>query len=808
MEIRARESNHGNNSGRETEGTGLNSYIQEIAAIGKFAHIEALKEKMLAEPRYVSIEQARIITRVYRATEGEPSCIRRAKALKASLEEMQIRIEPQEQIVGNRTAGVRSGVVFPETGASWVDREFETLPTRPQDRFNIRTEDVEEFRRDILPYWKGRSLEDRVRAAAGEEVDAIAKVVKINQKDHSQGHICPNTKKWLQLGPAGIRREAEAHMERATEDQKDFYRSTCLVMEGAQNFMRRYADLAEEMYAAQGGENLREVARICRKLAEESPATYHEALQLTWFLYVILQMEGNASSYSPGRMDQYLYPYFLRSRAQGMTLEEALELTEGLWHKFNQIVYLRNSNSAKYFAGFPIGFNVAIGGQNLDGSDASNELSYLFLQAQAHLLLPQPNLSLRVFKNSPEELLEAASRVIGMGSGIPQVFNDESVIPALEAHGVSHEDAVNYAIVGCVELTTHGNSLGWSDAAMFNLVKALELTLTGGVDLLTGKKIGPDLGNLTTYATYGELEAAFAQMIDGYMDRMVDAIAVVDRIHAEVLPTPFLSAVIDDCMALGKDVTLGGAHYNFAGVQAIQVANIADSLEAIRKLVYEEKSVSAQQLLDALRSDFKDDELLRTRLIRRAPKYGNDIPEVDEIGAKWARYFGDRLKLYRNRRGGIYQMGLYTVSAHVPMGQNVGASADGRHARDPLADGGVSAMYGRDVQGPTALLQSVSKLPFEMVSNGSLLNMKFLPQFFRTQTGIEKFAGFLRAFCRLGISHIQFNVLNEADLRAAQREPEKYRGLTVRVAGYTAYFTELAPDLQEEIIARTSYEAV
>ena len=491
-----------------------------------------------------------------------------------------------------------------------------------------------------------------------------------------------------------------------------------------------------------------------------------------------------------------------------MRLEEALELTECLWLKFNQIVYLRNSNSAKYFAGFPIGFNVAVGGQNLDGSDASNELSYLFLQAQSHLLLPQPNLSLRMYKGSPEQLLEAASRVIGMGSGIPQVFNDESIIPALELHGISHEDAVNYAIVGCVELTTHGNTLGWSDAAMFNLVKALELTLTGGIDLLDGRQMGPNYGDLTTYATYEELEAAFARMIDHYMDRMVDMVAIMDEMHAKILPTPFLSAVIDDCMALGKDVTLGGAYYNQAGVQAIQVANVADSLEAIRKFVYEDKSVSAAELLDALKRDFEGCELLRARLIHKAPKYGNDIPEVDGIGAKWARYFGEGLKKYRNRRGGIYQMGLYTVSAHVPMGQNVGASADGRHARDPLADGGVSAMYGRDEKGPTALLQSVARLPFELVSNGSLLNMKFLPAFFQTQSGIEKFARFLRAFCRLGISHIQFNVLNESDLRAAQKDPEKYRGLTVRVAGYTAYFTELAPDLQEEIIARTTYEAV
>lgn len=787
----------------------MTTLYEEIGKLPKSMRTEALKKKMLDEPRYVSIEQARIITEVYKATEGEPACIRRAKALKASLERMEIRIEPDELIVGNRTAGVRAGVVFPETGASWVDREFETLPTRPQDRFNVREADIREFRESILPYWKGVSLEDQVRARAGAEVDAIARVVKINQKDHSQGHICPNTKKWLAMGPAGIRADAEARLAASSDQgQRDFYTSIILSMEGASDFMRRYADLADERFAETGKENLREIARICRKIAERPAESYHEALQAAWFLFVILQMEGNASSFSPGRMDQYLYPYYRKSRSEGMTLETALELTEGLWLKFNQIVYLRNSNSAKYFAGFPIGFNVAIGGQNLDGSDASNDLSFLFLQAQAHLLLPQPNLSLRMYKGSPEELLEAASRVIGMGSGIPQVFNDESIIPALEQHGISHEDAVNYAIVGCVELTTHGNSLGWSDAAMFNMVKALELTLTGGVDLLNGKQSGPNYGDLTTYRTYEELENAFGRMIDHYMDRMVDLVAIMDEMHAKILPTPFLSAVIDDCMALGKDVTLGGAHYNQAGVQAIQMANVADSLEAIRKLVYEDKSVSAAELLDALKKDFEGYETLRARLIHKAPKYGNDIEEVDAIGAKWARYFGDGLKRYRNRRGGIYQMGLYTVSAHVPMGQNVGASADGRHARDPLADGGVSAMYGRDAKGPTALLQSVAKLPFELVSNGSLLNMKFLPAFFKTQTGIEKFAAFLRAFCSLGISHIQFNVLNEADLRAAQREPEKYRGLTVRVAGYTAYFTELAPDLQEEIIARTTYDAV
>lgn len=328
-----------------------------------------------------------------------------------------------------------------------------------------------------------------------------------------------------------------------------------------------------------------------------------------------------------------------------------------------------------------------------------------------------------------------------------------------------------------------------------------------GVDQLTGEKTGLDLGDLTTYKTFEELEEAYAKQIDHFSDRMVTCITQVEKMH-ELLPTPFLSAVIDDCLTRGMDVTQGGARYNFAGVQAIQIANVADSLAAIKLLVYDEKKLSAQELLHALQTNFEDAPLVRTMLLNKVPKYGNDVPWVDELGAKWVNYFADGLRKYRNGRGGIYQMGLYTVSAHVPMGQNVAASADGRYARDPLADGGVSAMYGRDVSGPTALLHSVSRLPFEKASNGTLLNMKFLPQFFKTQTGIVKFTQLLRAVCRLGISHIQFNVLNEADLKDAQAHPENYRGLTVRVAGYTAYFTELARDLQDEIIARTTYEAI
>jgi formate C-acetyltransferase len=340
---------------------------------------------------------------------------------------------------------------------------------------------------------------------------------------------------------------------------------------------------------------------------------------------------------------------------------------------------------------------------------------------------------------------------------------------------------------------------------MFNMVKALELTLNNGVCLLTGKPMGLDLGNLADYQNYEALEDAFRRQMDHFIDRMIKACDVVDRLHAELLPSPFLSSVIDGCAEKGLDVTAGGARYNLSGIQAIQVANVADCLAVAKKCIYEDRTLQAQDLLTALRSNFKDSEPLRQQLINKVPKYGNDIEWVDAIATTWVDYFADKMTAYTNARGGIYHTGLYTVSAHVPMGQNVGASLDGRKAKDPLADGGMSAMYGRDRNGPTALLNSVSRINPRHGSNGTLLNMKFLPEFFHSEEGIAKFSALLRTFVALRINHVQFNVLRKEDLLAAKADPESWRGLTVRVAGYTAYFLELADDLQEEIIARTSY---
>ena len=783
---------------------------ESIAAFEPTPRILGLKERMLAEPRYLSLEQALIITEVYQRNEGASVPVKRALALAEAMRRLEIGIDPQELIVGNRTRGVRAGVVFPEAGISWIDREIEGLPTRPQDKFNVHPEDVAAFREKILPYWKGRSLEDTLRAEFGSQLDAIARVVKINQKDHAQGHICPDTAKWIAVGPAGLRREAAARIETAPPEQREFFECLLTVLDAACDFMRRYAAMALAMAADAApadAANLREVARVCTKLSRGGAETFREAVQALWFLFVLLHLESNASSFSPGRADQYLWPYLEADlRAGRLDLSRALELVDALWLKFNQVVYLRNSHSAAFFAGFPIGFNVAFGGRDDQGNDCSNELSYLFLKAQDHIRLPQPNLSARLHENTPDEMLDECTRVIGLGTGMPQVFNDESIIPALEAQGIDHRDAVNYAIVGCVELTTHGNNLGWSDAAMFNLVKALELALNDGVCLQTGKQLGPRTGTLLDLERYEDVERALASQIDFFFERMIAACEKVEEIHQRVLPTALLSSVIEDCFARGLDVTRGGAHYNLSGIQAIQPANVADSLAALKKLVFEDRTVAKDRLLAALRTGFAKDETLRQILLNKAPKYGNDVEWVDRIADKWVTYFADKFMGRVNYRGGRYHTGLYTVSAHVPMGANVGATPDGRLPGSPLADGGMSAVYGRDRRGPTALLTSVSRVRSQHGSNGTLLNMKFLPKQFKTQDGAKAFSSMLRGFVQLRINHVQFNVVRKEDLLAAQNNPDAYRNLTIRVAGYTAYFTELAADLQNEIIARTCFE--
>jgi formate C-acetyltransferase len=781
----------------------------EIFDLPMSKRIVELKEKVLAEPRCISTEQALVITEIYKKNADKSVAMKRALSFAAAADRIAIKIYPEEDIVGNRTADSKAGVIFPETGTGWLNNELDTLETRDQDRFFVKEEDRMACREIIEPYWNNQdTLENVILERYGPLMKKIGKVVKINQTDHAQGHICPDLIKWLRLGPAGLDREAEEMMKQ-NPAKAEFYACARIVMQAASRFMLRYSVLASEMAQGATDEETRsrmeEVADVCRRLAREGAYNYHSALQSVWFLFVLLHLESNASSFSPGRLDQILFPYYERDIKKGLSKSRILELTDGLWLKFNQLVYLRCYTSARYFAGFPIGFNIAIGGRRSNGTDDENDLSFIFLAAQNHIRLPQPNLSLRASRITSDKLLSGCIDTIAKGGGMPQIFNDEVVINALQEQGVAEKDAENYSIVGCVELTTPGNNLGWSDAAMFNVVKVVELCVNNGVCILTGEQIGPQTGYLTDFNSFQEFENALKKQMDSFMDVMIEIHRYVDVCHAAVMPSAFLSGVIDDCFEKGIDVTAGGARYNYSGIQFIQVANLVDSLAVLKELVFEKKSISKETMLAMMRTNFSGYEAERQICINRVPKYGNDIEWVDVLGKKWVNYFADRLAEYKNARGGPIQMGLYTVSAHVPMGLNVAATPDGRWAKSPLADGGVSAMYGRDKNGPTALLNSVSKLDHKRASNGSLLNMKFLPSMFSSAESKSKFMALIRGLVKRKIAHVQFNVMDAEELKDAKLHPERYSNLIVRVAGYTAYFIELADDLQNEIIERTAH---
>jgi formate C-acetyltransferase len=777
--------------------------------------VARIRERLLTEARRIDLERACITTESYRHTEGAPMPIRRAVMLHDLARATSIAIYDGERIVGNRSLLPRMGIIAPEGAVDWIDRELEILPTRPQDRFNITTEEIDTLRRDVFPYWRGATLEDAVAARVPEHIRRAvkARAFSLNQTDHAQGHILPDVEDWLRLGIGGLRLQvlAGARGAVAQPDRGVFYAAAEIALEAAALFARRYARLAVRLARNESDldrqRELREIAVRCLRLAEHPPRNVPEALQSVWFLFVLLQMESNASSFSPGRLDQYLLPYLEHDlERDALTLDEAQEWLELLWLKFNEIVLLRSSASARYFAGFPIGFNVILGGQKRDGADATNLLSYMCLRAQADVGLTQPNLSIRIHRDSPQQFLRAASSVIGRGGGMPQVFNDEVIIPGQIARGVDPDDARDYAVVGCVELSVPGKALGWSDASMFNMTRVLELTLFGGCDPQTGEQIGPATPPLDQTRDFAALEAAYDAQLMHFVALMTEGCAIVDRIHAELLPSPFLSLVVKDCLARGVDVTAGGARYNFSGVQGVQVANVADSLAAVKQAVFDEGWLTGAQLLKALRCDFDGLEPLRQRLINRAPKFGNDDDRADAFAARWADRYSELVASYPTVRGGVYQPGFYTVSAHVPMGAHVGATPDGRRAGEPLADGGLSPASGRDRRGPTAVLRSVGKIDLSLASNGALLNMKFLPSFFRGDDALDSFVDLLRGFSALRIPHVQFNVVSAETLRQAQARPEEYRGLVVRVAGYSAYFTELDRALQDEIIARTEFD--
>jgi len=759
--------------------------------------IELLKNQLFENKREVSLERALLYTESYKQTVDESAIIRRAKATANILHNVEISIRAEELIVGNRTPNPRSGVISPEMDPYWINDELDTLESRPQDPFFISEEDKKIYREVLYPYWSGKSLKDFInkRLTPEERAPSDLDIFKLNQTDKGQGHIIPNFEKLLNSGLGQILQQTLVLSEK--HPGNDFYEASIITLKASQTHILRYAALAKLSADIEPDRRRRsellEIARISTKISVDKPETFYEACQLLWFLCVILQYESNASSLSLGGFDKYMYPFYENDLKKGVPAESLREILTCLWIKTNDVVLIRSSSSATYFAGFPTGYTITLGGLTANGHSAVNSLSYLALDTYQDIRLPQPNLGVRINELIEPAFLKKTAETVRLGTGIPQIFNDEVIVPGFLNRGVSLEDARNYSVVGCVELSLPGKTYGLHDIALFNLLKIMEISL----------RENGDNDNIT----FEEIIQNIKEKIDIYVKLMVDGCNIVDISHKEFAPVPLLSCFIDNCLESGKDITYGGAKYNFSGVQGIGIANLSDSLYALKKIVYDEKRISLSDLIKALECNFEGalNEKLRTRLINKYDKYGNDNDEVDNLSADILRYYSKAVEKHVTPRGGTFVPGSYTVSAHIPLGKSVGATPDGRKSGDQLADGGLSPMVGRDILGPTAVLKSVSKLDNYLTTNGSLLNVKFSPKTLEGAEGINKLSHFLYAFMKLKIQHIQFNVVSVETLKSAQASPNDYKGLVIRVAGYSAFFIELSREIQDDIIRRTQH---
>lgn len=776
-----------------------------------------LNNELLAVKPEICVERARLVTDSYRETEAEPMVVRRAKAIAKVLGEMTIFIQRDQLIAGTQASKLRAAPLFPETEALYLKKEIDMFSKREQDRLIVRPEVKRELEEEILPYWKHKNIREIALAAMPEHTRRIVQLeeqifsVDIHLTG-SIGHVLVNYDKVLSRGLLDVKEEIEQRI--AGLDLTDpegglklkFYEAEVILCDAIMGWAERYADEAQRFSRSEEDprwkQELECIARTCRRVPSSPARDFREAIQSFWFTHLLLYIEQDGLAVSPGRFDQYMYPYYRKSIEENLiTKQEAQELLECLWIKFTEIMRAYDYECAKYYAGFSISENVVLGGQDRGGRDATNELSYMCLDAEAHTKLPQPNLGVRIHPTTPDSFIMKAVDVASRGRTKPEFFNDSIGIPVLMSLGVPLDDARDYGISGCVEaVPPHCN--GMTNAAMSNIGKALELALNDGICRLSGMQVGPNTGDPRHFRSIDDLKDAFREQVRFYVREMVAAINVIERTHSQYYPLPYFSLVIEDCLERGVDVTAGGARYNYTGPQAVGLGDVADSLAAIKKLVFEDRELSMEELIDALDSNFEGREPLRQKLITQAPKWGNDDDYVDDLAREVVRLYCDEVSQYSNTRGGVYRPGVYSVSANVPLGLHVGALPNGKLSRAPLADG-VAPVHGCDLKGPTAIAKSVAKLDHEIITNGTILNMKFSPKLLEEVSGKRGLAHLVRTYFDLGGWHVQFNVVSADTLRAAQKEPEKHKGLIIRVAGYSAFFVELDTAVQDDIIDRT-----
>lgn len=789
------------------------------------ARMRAFREEVLDERPFVDAERAVLCTESYRQTQDQPPVMRRALALAHILDDMSIYIEDETLLAGNQATKNCNAPVFPEYTLGFVLDELDSFEKRDGDVFYITDEDKRRIR-GIAPFWENNTLRDRGMALLPDEVSVFMETGlfgmegKLNAGD---AHLAINHARMLREGLRGYEeraRRAKAALDLTDPDSVDkyaFYRAVLVVIDAVRRFSLRYSALAVDLASRESDParraELERMGAICAKVPYEPASSFREAMQAVWFSQVLLQIESNGHSLSFGRFDQYLYPYYKADLDGGRISEdEALELLCNLWIKTLTVQKIRSQAHTLSSAGSPMYQNVTIGGQTTDGRDAVNELSFLVLRSVAQTRLTQPNLTVRYHANIDRRFLDECVEVMRLGFGMPALNNDEVIIPSFISWGVSEEDAYDYSAIGCVECAVPGK-WGYRCTGMsyLNFPRLLLCTMNGGVDLTSGKRFTKDYGHFTEMESYEELAEAWDKTIREMCRYSVIVENAIDKASERDVPDVLCSALTDDCIARGKTIKEGGAVYDFISGLQVGIANMADSLAAIKKLVFEEEKIGRQQLWDALLDDFQSPEGQRVQrlLIDEAPKYGNDIDYVDDLAVESYEPYIEEVAKYPSTRfgrgpiGGIRYAGTSSISANVGQGMGTMATPDGRHAREPLAEG-CSPAHNCDKQGPTAVFKSVSKLPTEKITGGVLLNQKLTPTMLSREENRQKLELMLQTFFnRLHGYHVQYNVVSRDTLIDAQRHPEAHKDLIVRVAGYSAFFNVLSRATQDDIIGRT-----
>ncbi|KZL89040.1 glycyl radical protein [Clostridium magnum] len=782
--------------------------------------IEFARQNYINAKPAISYERARIWTESHKKTEGESVVIRRAKAFKDTCEQIEVTIFEGELIVGAIGEFRKCGILTPEFSWTWVDREMDNFDKRVQDPYVMTDEQREFVRKNIFPYWKGKSLEEAFLAQLPKETAKVAVDTGFVDNDskwrQAVGEITPDYQDVLfKKGFGGIINEAKENISKlsltSAEDmkKKGFYDSIIITSEGIIILANRYAAKAREMAAIESDSTrkheLLKIADICSRIPENPPVTFYEAIQFVWFTQVGGIISENPLALNVGRFDQFMYPFYKSDIDKGiMTKDQVQELIEALWIKLSEWVWTISANTAEFFAGYNQFQNLTVGGKTREGKDAINDLSYMCLKATERVKTHQPGLSVRIHQDCPSSFLDGVTHLVSKGTGFPAIHNDAAGYQMLINAGYEPEDARDWNNCGCV--VPHFRKTGeWTSAVNINFTAALEFALNEGKSRINGEKIGLDEKNPSSFQSYEEVEKAFYKQFDNLIEHSIIATLLAQKLHKEMVPRPFLSSCIEECMIKGKDLVDAGAKYNIGPVlTGIGLAVTSNSLAAIKKLVFEDKIATMDTMIKALDANWEGYEELR-QLAAAVPKYGNDIEYVDDIAINMANHYYKEVHKYKDINGNSFTTAFMGISNYLPTGKVVGATPCGRKAKEPLSEG-VSPFAGSDTSTPLAAMRSAAKLNQDVHSGGTLLNLRLNEDLVNTKRGQSNLGSMIQSFFSLGAFHVQFNTISTETLRKAQSNPEDYKDLLVRVAGYSTQFVNLSRSMQDAIIARTEHK--